>query len=238
MDSMTTTKPETKTKTKEPKAHIKSRGLKFPKDGTYLTGKVRGLLKSGAYERDLAAAALKATREGDIVLDLGCGLGFLCGILAKRRKVAAIHGYDGNAKLLGYAEAMLAANGITGVTLTPGVLGKRKATAPFYVRAPFAASSLVGVEGDDAVETEVEMHNIKTVLATVTPSVIICDIEGDEAELLEGADLTGVRQVVIKLHAIQLGHAGLRKLFDAMSAAGFAYDPRISAGRIVSFIAA
>ena len=63
----------------DPTGYIKSRGLKFPKDGTYLTGKVRGLLRSGDYERDMAAAALKATREGDTVLDLGCGLGFTAG---------------------------------------------------------------------------------------------------------------------------------------------------------------
>lgn len=241
MDGVTTLEPTTDESTAamiDPKGHIKSRGLKFPKDGTYLTGKVRGLLKASGYERELAAAALKATREGDIVLDLGCGLGFVSGIVAKRRKVAAIHGYDGNAKLLTYAEAMLATNGIDNVTLTPGVLGKRKSTVPFYVRTPFAASSLTPIEGEAATETEVEMHNFKTVLGAVNPTVIICDIEGGEAELLEGAELGGVRHVVIKLHPGHIGHEGIRKVFDAMSAAGLAYDPRTSSGRIVGFVAA
>ena len=50
------------TGTIDPTGFIKSRSLKFPKDGTYLTGKVRGLLRTGEYERELVAAALKATR--------------------------------------------------------------------------------------------------------------------------------------------------------------------------------
>ena len=119
-------------KTIDPTGFIKSRALKLPKDDNYLTGKVRGLLRSGDYEKDLTAAALKATREGDRVLDLGCGLGFVSGMIAKRRNVEAIFGYDGNASLLTYADAMLATNGIKNVTLTNAVLGKRKSSGPFY----------------------------------------------------------------------------------------------------------
>lgn len=222
----------------DPNGFIKSRGLKFPKDGTYLTGKVRGLLRENAYEHALTTAALKATREGDTVLDLGCGLGFVSAMLAKRRKVTAIHGYDGNATLLTYAEAMLATNGIKNVSLTHGVLGKRKSTASFYVRTPFAASSLTPVKDDDARETTVEMHNIKTTLTTLKPTVIICDIEGGEVDLLKDAALKGVRQLVIKLHPSHIGHTGIRDLFDALGAAGLAYDPRISTGRIVGFVTA
>jgi len=221
----------------DPIGYIKSRGLKFPKDGTYLTGKVRGLLRVHDYERDLAAAALKATHEGDRVLDLGCGLGFVSGMIAKRRKVEAIHSYDGNAALLTYAEAMLATNGITNVTLTPGVLGPRKSTVPFYVRNPFAASSLAPIDGDEAEEVKVDMHNVKTVLGAVKPTVIVCDIEGGEAELLDGITLKGVRQVVVKLHPSHIGRSGVKRVFDALSAAGLAYDPRISRGRVVGFVA-
>lgn len=222
----------------DPTGFIKSRALKFPKDGTYLTGKVRGLLRSGAYEQDLTAAALKATREGDRVLDLGCGLGFVAGMIAKRRNIEAIHGYDGNARLLTYADAMLATNGISNVTLTHGVLGKRKSSVPFHVRTPFAASSLIPIEGEEAEETTVDMLNVKTVMNAHKPTVVICDIEGGEADLLDAMPLKGVRQVVVKLHPTHIGHAGMRSVFKAMEKAELAYDPRISAGRIVGFVAA
>lgn len=222
----------------DPEGYIKSRGLKFPKDDTYLTRKVRRVLRENAYERALTAAALKATREGDTVLDLGCGLGFVAGMLAKRRKVVAIHGYDGNAAPLVYAEAMLATNGFKNVTLTHAVLGKRKSTVPFYIRLPFAASSLAPHKGENARETTVEMHNFQTTLAALKPTVIICDIEGGEADLLDGASLKGVRHLVVKLHPKNIGHAGMRKLFNSVTAAGLAYDPRISAGRIIGFVAA
>jgi FkbM family methyltransferase len=222
----------------DPTGYIKSRSLKFPKDGNYLTGKVRGLLRTGDYEREMTAAALRATHEGDTVLDLGCGLGFVAGMIAKRRNIAAIHGYDGNATLLTYAEAMLATNGIHNVTLTHGVLGKRKGSVPFHIRAPFAASSLASVEGDEAEPVSVDMHNTKTVLGDVKPSVIICDIEGGEADLLDGITLKEVRQVVIKLHPNHIAHAGVRRVFEAMHNTGMVFDPRLSTGRIAGFVAA
>ncbi len=222
----------------DPDGFIKSRGLKFPKDGTYLTGKVRGLLREGGYERDLTAAALKATREGDRVLDLGCGLGFVSAMIAKRRNIEEIQGYDGNPKLLTYAEAMLATNGISNATVTHAVLGKRKSSVPFYVRTPFAASSLVPVEGEEVEDLTVDMLNVKTVMTALKPTVIICDIEGGEAELLDALPLKGVRHLVVKLHPNHIGHAGMCTVFDAAGKAGLAYDPRISARRIVGFVAA
>lgn len=221
----------------DPTGYIKSRGLKFPKDGTYLTGKVRGLLRSGQYERDMAAAALKATHEGDRVLDLGCGLGFVAGMIANRRKVDAIHSFDGNASLLTYAEAMLTTNGINKVTLTPGVLGPRKSTASFFVRAPFAASSLKRSEDEEAEEIQVDVHNVKTIMGTVKPTVVLCDIEGSETDLIDALPLKGVRQIVIKLHPNHIGASGVQGIFDTLHGAGMVYDPRLSTGRIVGFVA-
>ena len=222
-------------KTIDPTGFIKSRALKLPKDDNYLTGKVRGLLRSGDYEKDLTAAALKATREGDRVLDLGCGLGFVSGMIAKRRNVEAIFGYDGNASLLAYADAMLATNGIKNVTLTNAVLGKRKSSVPFYVRAPFAASSLLPLKDNTGEEVTTDMLNVKTVMTSHKPTVVICDIEGGEVDLLGNLPLKGVRQVVVKLHPDYIGHDGMSELFKAMGTADLAYDPRLSAGRIVGF---
>lgn len=222
----------------DPTGVIKSRGLKFPKDGTYLTGRVRGLLRTGEYAKDLTAAALKATRDGDRVLDLGCGLGFVTSMVAKSRNVEAIFGYDGNAALLTYADAMLATNGIANATLTNAVLGKRKSSVPFYLRKPFAASSLAPVEGKAAEEVSVDMLNVKTVMKADKPTVVICDIEGGESDLFDDMPLKGVRQVVVKLHPDLIGHDGMQRLFKAMGKAELAYDPDLSAGRVVGFSAA
>lgn len=221
----------------DPDGVIKSRGLKLPKDATYLTAKVRGLLNDGSYERDLTDAALKATRDGDRVLDLGCGIGFVAAMLAKQHNITAIHGYDGNARLLTYAEAMLATNGISNVTLSHGVLGARNQTVPFYIRASFAASSLLTGGGRTPEMAEVDMFDANAIVTRVKPDVVICDIEGGEADLLATISLSGVRHLVVKLHPRHIGHDGMRAVFNAANAAGLAYDPGLSAGRIVGFVA-
>ena len=222
----------------DPSGYIQSRGLKFPKDGTYLTGKVRGLLRRGRYEAEMATAALKAAREGDRVLDLGCGLGCVSGLVSKRREVASIHAFDGNPKLLTYADAMLATNGIKNVVLRAGVLGARKSTAPFYVRVPFAASSLTSDDDARTHEIKTPVHNAKTVMKEVKPNVILCDIEGGEADLLPILPLEGVRHVIIKLHPNHIGPSGITQIFDRLHSARLAYDPKLSTGRVVGFGAA
>jgi hypothetical protein len=67
------------------------------------------------------------------------------------------------------------------------------------------------------------------------PDVLMVDIEGGEAKLFNGVDLTGVRCVVVELHQLLTGLAGVADCFSATATVGFAYDPVGSNGPIVTF---
>ncbi|MEO1176489.1 MAG: hypothetical protein AAFV87_04925, partial [Pseudomonadota bacterium] len=54
---------------------IRSRGMRFPKDGRIIQGRIRGSLRQETYERKEADAALRNVRAGDVDmgdLALGC----------------------------------------------------------------------------------------------------------------------------------------------------------------------
>ena len=71
---MTDTKPEPN--------FIHSRGMKFPDDPTILRGRVRKLLRQNAYEAKESEAALRVVREGDRVIELGGGVGYMSTLAA------------------------------------------------------------------------------------------------------------------------------------------------------------
>jgi hypothetical protein len=65
--------------------------------------------------------------------------------------------------------------------------------------------------------------------------VLVCDIEGAEAELLPAGDWSGLRAAVVELHPQWIGQAGVQAVFDAMQRAGLTYFPRASQAKVVTF---
>ena len=73
------------------------------------------------------------------------------------------------------------------------------------------------------------------VLARLQPNVLICDIEGAEEWLLPAGDWSCLRLAIIETHPQWIGPAGMRAVFDAMHAAGLAFFPKASEGKVTCF---
>jgi len=220
----------------EPKGFIKVNGVKFPKDGTIVTGRVRGLLRNGGYEGKEAQNLLRVVREDDVVIELGAGIGFTSTLLANKRKIQHIHAYEGNPALIPYIQSVYAANGVENATVTNAVLGKRKGSVDFFVRRNILASSLQEIEGTNVTSTpKVDVLNAKAVFKDINPTVLICDIEGGEADLIPSLDLSQLRAAVIGLHPQWIGPHGVNAVFKAMMDAGMAYYARGSSSKTVAF---
>ena len=102
---MTDTKPEPN--------FIHSRGMKFPDDPTILRGRVRKLLRQNAYDAKESEAALRVVREGDRVIELGGGVGYMSTLVASKRNVASVHSFEANPNLIPYIRRVHAANGLS-----------------------------------------------------------------------------------------------------------------------------
>ena len=215
---------------------IRSRGMRFPKDQGIIQGKVRRLLRNNEYEAKETEAALRVVREGDRVIELGGGIGYMSTLVATKRNVASVHVFEANPNLIPYIRAVHAANGVSTAHVTNAILGPRKGSVDFYVRDPMLGSSLQKIDGEtDPPSVKVDVLNAGQTFRDIRPNILICDIEGAEADLIPRLDLTGLRAAVIETHPQWIGPEGINRVMRAFMDAGLAYYHRGSHGKVLAF---
>ncbi|REC56304.1 FkbM family methyltransferase [Rhodosalinus sediminis] len=216
---------------------LTSRGVRIPKNGRVVRGRARRNLRAGTYERKESDAVLRIVRPGDRVLELGAGIGDISALIATQTQAAAITAFEANPALLPFIAEVHRANGVTTATVENALLAAEAGPPrPFHIREDFLASSLDRDAAGGVVETvAVPVRAVGDVLAEVRPDVLVCDIEGAEAELLPAADWSGLRAAVVELHPQWIGQAGVQAVFDAMQRAGLTCFPRASERKTVAF---
>ncbi|MBU2963383.1 FkbM family methyltransferase [Citreicella sp. C3M06] len=221
-----------------PNPFIRSRGLKIPKHPEITTGRIRGALRDGLYERKECDAVMRVVRQGDRVLELGGGIGYMSTLLSVKKKVASVVSYEANPQLIPYIRSVHDANGVGNVDLRNALLSPEDgAPVDFHLRRNFLGSSLDRESDPDTIVKTVQVprHGLRRVLKETAPDVLVCDIEGAEAELLAAADWSGLRVAVIELHPQWIGQSGVQAVFDAMHRAGLSYFPKASEAKVVTF---
>lgn len=214
---------------------IRSRGVAFPKDPVIIRGKIRGSLRKDSYETREADAVLRVVQDGDRVLELGGGIGFMSTFIARNREVERIEVYEANPRLVPYIRSVHASNGVTNATVHNALLGAEEGTADFHVRNNILASSLDPGAAPVQETVQVPVHAADRVVAAMQPTVLVCDIEGAEAALIPQMDLGSLRAAVVELHPQWIGPDGVNAVFRAFMAAGLAYFARASSNKVVAF---
>ncbi len=135
---------------------------------------------------------------------------------------------------------MHALNGVERVEVKNGVASvgpaqARDAKAEFYARPDFWMSSLSPEPYAYDQVHSVPVLPLDALLRRNAINMIVCDIEGGEVALLPEADLSSVDRIYVEVHDHLTGLSGVKTLFDALSAKGFAYDLRHSCGSVVLF---
>jgi len=200
------------------------RGLTLYLPEAALKGNLERALSSGRYENHEADALMLHLRPGDRMLDLGAGLGFISALAAGVLGEDAVMGVEAGPETVKLARRNLAANGFEGVRILKGaVVGTGENEVEFGQRPAFWASALKGPEGwpEKAEVIRVPARPIGKLLAKFGPTVISCDIEGGELEVLT-QPLPGVRLVVVETHPQVYGAEGVARLVAALTGQGFA----------------
>ncbi|APZ54493.1 FkbM family methyltransferase [Salipiger abyssi] len=218
--------------------YIRSRGLRIPKHPWITTGRVRGALREDTYERKECDAVSRVVHAGDTVLELGGGIGYMSTLMSVKRKVARVVSYEANPALIPYIASVHAANAVENVEVRNALLtAEGGAPVAFHVRQNFLGSSMDReADPDSIVETvQIAQHRLDETLAELKPDVLVCDIEGAEADLLPVGDWSSLRCAVIELHPQWIGQSGVQAVFDAMQRAGLTYFPKASEAKVVTF---
>jgi len=220
----------------EAPATFRSGKLLFPNDPNFVTPRVRRMIQSRQYEARETSAVRALVRPEDVAVELGAGIGYMSTLMARACGAKAVHAFEANPSLIPYIRRVHELNGISDrAQVTNALLGRRKGTVSFYERENFLASSLDPDEPGVINEHRVEVLNIKTVMQDIRPSVLVCDIEGAEADILPAADLSSLRLAVVELHPQWIGRAGVQAVFDAFAKVGLSYYPRRSDKKVVTF---
>ncbi|MGL4239005.1 FkbM family methyltransferase [Tabrizicola sp.] len=205
------------------------RGLTLYLPNSALRGNLQRSLTAGRYENHEADALLAHLVPGDRFLDLGAGIGFLCALAAGVLGEDAVTGVEAGPETIALARKNLAANGFKGVRVIRGaVVGEATGgEVEFGQRPAFWASALRGPEGwpENAEVILVPARPIARLLAKVRPTVICCDIEGAELDVLV-QPLPGVRLIVVETHPQVYGDAGVARIRTALAAQGFQDEPK------------
>ncbi len=216
---------------------ITCRGVRFPIEPGLMPWRMRRALRSDSYESREAEAALKLIGGGDVVMELGAGVGFMSSLIATQTGAASIHAFEANPRLIPYIRRVHAENGVTNASVYHGVLGAEAASAGFYVRPRILDSSLTPMADDgEAVElTEVPVLGAQETFDRIAPTILVCDIEGAEVDLLPLVDLSGLRGVVIELHPQFVGKQGIARVFSHLHDCGLVFFPRFSDRKVAVF---
>ncbi len=216
--------------------------LTIAKRRTGMNNDVFEHLVCGIYERPEINGLGRAIRPGDRVLELGVGLGIITALSARAAgPTGRVRAYEANPNLLADTQAFFTANQITTVDLVNAVLVPEANPSPrrFHLAGSFAESSLMGANGRKPQGmVEVRAECLADVLADFRPDVLICDIEGAEAELLSRLPPSSLRAAVVELHPDRLTKAEIQSIHDAMAAQGLVRQEPTPGGTVIYYASA
>lgn len=210
---------------------VELHGVKIPFVEEIFSDKLRRTLEKGKYEIGECRRMDAIVFPGDKVLELGAGVGLVSAIAARKTEPENVICVEANPKLIPLIEETHRINGRTGVQVMHGVAVPQDDGTPamFYIRADFWGSSMV--PGPDAIEEiEVPKIDIAALVKSHRPDILTMDIEGAEAALVAGIDLSPCRVVMMELHPKVYGHPGTAGIFRQLDRQGFTYDAKNSRG--------
>lgn len=211
-------------------------GLRVPVSRAHVPPPIVDQLLRDDYERPEINAALSLVRPGDRVLELGVGLGIVSALVARCHETVRLTSFEANPGLIPHIRKLHDINGVTTVDLRNRILLHRpdRPSVPFHLHRYFAEGSLIP-SGGTVAQVDVLTADFDEVVREVDPTVLVCDIEGGETDLLSRADLAPFRALIIEMHPRQTSAEGSTALVRSVLESGFLLRLDLLAGSVLSF---
>jgi FkbM family methyltransferase len=216
----------------------KINGVRINSDSPALSPAMRRRILSGKYEVHEAKCVSALVEPGEVVLELGGGIGYISSLIGITNRATKIVVVEANPDTVPLIQETHHLNNVEATVLNAVAMPRVKhdTNVPFYIREDFWASSLSPEPWGYSREVSVPCLDFGDLLADRKPSMLVCDIEGGEANLLLGTtSMRSVRKIILELHQRIVGLSGIRDIFLHLSKQGFAYDPSLSEGAVVVF---
>jgi FkbM family methyltransferase len=214
---------------------LKGVSIRIPQE--ILSKRMHEAFDSGKYEALEARYMHRILKPGDRLLELGGGVGFISALAGKTVELEACIVVEANPVLCEVITETHRRNGLNfrvlnAVACTAG--DARTSSIPFYLRENFWGSSLDGTRSYRSV-MNVARLDLQKLIEEFQPTIIICDIEGAEVDLVSGIDFSSVDRLYFEVHKAETGLKGIHSLFRNLLLQGFSYDPDNSVGAVILF---
>jgi FkbM family methyltransferase len=214
--------------------------LVFVDTGAY-SAPLQQALEEGYYEARELRVLQVALRRDDRVLEVGTAIGALAMAAAAIIGASAVATFDANPAMVVDAQRNFAANGLAEIGARVGVLRNRhrwvagETTVDFFVSRDFWYSRLFAAATDaDIIRVEqVPLRCLEDEIAARAATVLVCDIEGGEADLLMGADLAGLRLIIMETHYWAGGRGRIDRMVKYLQDQGFSLNLDLTAPHIL-----
>lgn len=194
--------------------------------GPHMSRRVERTLSKGGYEREELRLIGELLSPGDVVLEVGAGLGLVSVYCAKRVGSGRVFAYEADPELEPCIRETYRLNAVE-PTLEMCAVGPRAGRVTLYRDKHFISSSVVR-RRVGAKPVEVPGKALNYIVEKVCPTLIVIDAEGAEREMFDGTELPGVKKVVLELHDRVIGRDGTNKVRRTLAGIGFQEDPRLS----------
>ncbi len=179
----------------------------------------------GRYERGEARCLLHALEPGDVVFEIGAGVGFTSALAARIVGEQRVHCYEANPELVPRIRRTHALNGVS-PSVVNAVLGRGAGEARFHVRSDFSTSSLSGRPDEPSVP--VPQLDLDAELRRTGATCIVLDVEGAESDLVPLIDWSPIHKLILELHPKILGPERTAALLRHLESQGLHTDRRAS----------
>ena len=212
-------------------------GVRLGVAASLLTPKISQALASGRYENAENRAIRQHVGKRGRVLDLGGGIGLTsvtAGQIVGGNRLVVV---EANPELIPLISDNLQSNGVTGADVRHyAVVPQDHArVVEFHLTRGFWAGALKPQFPGQARTVEVRAVGFDALLGEVRPSVLICDLEGTEAELFQHPLPVSLQVIILELHPNHYDGTTLSGVFERLAALDFAYLPNGSRGAVVCF---
>ncbi|HQT64581.1 MAG: hypothetical protein B7Z75_05595 [Acidocella sp. 20-57-95] len=200
-------------------------------------------LRERTYEANEFRLVQKWLRPDDRVIEGGTAIGVISMCAAAIVGAENVMTFDANPAIVADAKINFANNGLAPIKAQAGILKNRQHIAApdeqvdFYISKEFWRSRLYAApESTDIIsKITVPVFCLEDEIARHKANVLICDIEGGEFELFDGADLSDIRLIIVETHDWLIGLPAVDALVRNIILAGFAIDLRDSGSNVAVF---
>lgn len=200
-------------------AHVQ--GIALDISAPQISAEMKRRIFLGDYEKEEHEIMEQTLRSGDRVLEFGSGLGYLATYCAKRLGSESVLTVEGNPEMEPIIRRNFALNGVAPI-LRMGLVGSADGQANIHFEQHFWSNSTLPTAKSVRSQT-VPMYAAESLIREHRPTVLICDIEGGEGDILPKLPLgqLGLRDIIIELHPKRLGLATCSDLIAHVMSQGF-----------------